>query len=282
MRPQTRIAPTPSGYLHFGNVYAFLHTQKLAMQHGLDLRLRIDDLDRRRFRKAYLEDIFAVLKILGITWTFGPANAADFLQNHRQGLRTALYEQFLKELRASGLVYACSCSRAELAGLSQYPGYCRQKGLSLDDPAYAWRLRVTESATVGMLSFDDRAQQYRVQEYTGDFVVRRKAEAAHEPSLPAYQLACVANDDHDGTTHIVRGQDLFVSSLQQLYLANAIGAKQFSQIRFEHHPLILDEHGEKLSKSAGDHQGKSILHSYPDGDRLRKAVEAVKPLGMNH
>lgn len=283
MKLQTRIAPTPSGYLHLGNIYAFLHTQQLAKAHGLLLRLRIDDLDRTRFRMAYVEDIFELLQLLGIRCELGPTDPADFLQNHQQKLRRPLYEQYLAALRASGLIYACSCSRAMLQGHVKYPGSCRNKHLSLDNPSYNWRLRVSASATVRMFDFGGGSTRYRVQEYTGDFVVRKKAEATETPPDPAYQLACVADDALYGTTHIVRGSDLFQSSVQQLYIAELSTALTFSRIHFEHHGLITAADGKKLSKSAGDSRARSLLQSYSDKSSLLAAVEALShSLKINH
>ncbi len=258
---RTRIAPTPSGFLHVGNVFAFLHTAQLAEEQGWRLRLRIDDLDRSRFRQAYLEDIFAILATLGIHWEEGPRDATDFLAHYRQELRLPLYQSYLQQLRDAGWVYACSCSRSQLAGYEQYPGTCRHKQLSLDDPNLPWRLRLPEDAAVQLLDLQGNPQPIRLAGLVGDPVVLRKAENGIR--WPAYQLACVADDVLYETTHIVRGKDLYDSTLIQLYLAQCLGLTAFTQIRFEHHPLLTTPDGRKLSKSAGDHKGRSLLEDYP-------------------
>ena len=267
---KTRIAPTPSGFLHEGNVYAFLRTAQLAEQHGWRLRLRIDDLDRSRFRQAYLEDVFAVLATLGIQWKDGPRDAADFLAHYRQELRLPLYQSYLQQLRDAGWVYACSCSRSQLAGHPHYPGTCRHKQLPLNDPNLHWRLRLPEDAAVQLLDLQGMAQTINLGGLLGDPVVLRKAENGIR--WPAYHLACVADDVLYETTHIVRGKDLYDSTLIQLYLAQCLGLTAFTQIRFEHHPLLTTPDGRKLSKSAGDHKGRSLLDFYPSQAALLALV----------
>lgn len=268
---RTRIAPTPSGFLHVGNLYAFLHTAQLAQQHGWRLRLRIDDLDRSRFRQAYLEDIFAVLRTLEIHWEEGPEDAADFVAHYRQELRMPLYQSYLQQLRDAGLVYACSCSRSQLAGQAHYTGTCRAKQHALDDPNLPWRLRLPEDAAVQLLDLNGDSQTIHLAGLLGDPVVLRKAENGIR--WPAYQLACVADDVWYETTHIVRGQDLYESTLIQLYLALCLGLTAFSQIRFEHHSLLTGPDGRKLSKSAGDHKGHSLLETQPNRAALMGLVE---------
>lgn len=274
----TRIAPTPSGYLHLGNSFAFLYTARLAQQHQLSLRLRIDDLDRSRYRDAYLNDIFALLRFLGLVWHQGPQQPADFLAHHRQILRLPLYNTYLEELRATGLVYACDCSRTAVRGRQlEQADPCRQRGLSLDAPQYSWRLHVPAGSRVALHDWEGKATDYVLDGLVGDFVVRRKAESDGEKPLPAYQLACVADDVLYETTHIVRGEDLFDSSLAQLYLAQLLAKKTFMDARFEHHPLLIAPDGTKLSKSAGDTNSTSLLHTFETNDALLEALVPLTP-----
>ena len=111
---RTRIAPTPSGYLHAGNAVNFLLTAELARLHGGSLLLRIDDLDAERARPEYLDDIFHSLEWLGIAWHEGPRDAADFQRNWSQRTRIGRYQVLLDQLRRGGHLYACTCSRKEL------------------------------------------------------------------------------------------------------------------------------------------------------------------------
>ncbi len=229
---KTRIAPTPSGFLHVGNILNFSLTAGLARQMGASILLRIDDLDRERVDAAFLEDIFETLRFLGIPWEEGPAEVVDFENNWSQVGRLPLYEEALRVLREMGVVYACSCSRAELARLggSGYPGTCRDRGISLDAPGMNWRLRTDGSELPAEMR---------------DFVVRKK------DGFPAYQLSSVVDDIHFGIDLVVRGEDLRASTAAQRYLASVSGVAEFERVRFVHHPLLMAEDGEKLSKSAG-------------------------------
>lgn len=253
-----------------GNLYAFLRTAQLARDNGWRLRLRIDDLDRSRFRQAYLEDIFAVLQTLGVQWEEGPRDAADFLAHYRQELRMPLYQSYLEQLREEGLVYACSCTRSQLAEHEHYPGICRNAGFSLDDPRFPWRLHLASDADVILYDLTGKFT-YVPLDHLGDPVVLRKAENGIR--WPAYQLACVADDVLYETTHIVRGIDLYESSLLQLYIAQKLGLTAFTNIRFDHHPLLTSPDGRKLSKSAGDHKGHSLLEAYPSREALLGLVQ---------
>jgi glutamyl-tRNA synthetase len=274
----TRIAPTPSGYLHLGNIYAFCYTAEKAAAQKLSLRLRIDDLDRSRFREAYLNDIFALLRLLGIDWQAGPQNAVDFHTHHRQILRLPLYNAYLDDLRATGLVYACGCSRTARNDRSPgQPDPCRERKYSLHDPQYAWRLHVPAGSRVRLHDWEGTPAHHVLDGRLEDFVVRRKAENRGEVPLPAYQLACVADDVLHETTHIVRGEDLFESSLAQLYIAQLLQKDVFSAARFVHHPVLKAADGSKLSKSAGDQRGRSLSERYPSRAALLQALAAVKP-----
>jgi glutamyl-tRNA synthetase len=239
---KTRIAPTPSGYLHIGNILSFSLTAAAARQTGASILLRIDDLDRERAELRYIEDIFDTLRFLGIPWNEGPVDAADFERNWSQMRRLSLYNEALDLLRRSGAVFACSCSRAQLAGASGYPGTCTDRGISLDAEGVNWRLR-TEALRVG-----ENLVELPVEMW--DFVVRKK------DGFPAYQLSSVIDDLHFGVDLVVRGEDLRASTAAQLYLADVLakagmpGAAAFKKIKFIHHPLLM-EGGEKLSKSAG-------------------------------
>jgi len=211
---KTRIAPTPSGFLHLGNVMSFLITADLAK--GAKILLRIDDLDRDRVEKEYVEDIFETLDFFGIDYDEGPRNYDEFENKWSQLHRLHLYNAALEKLRPH--VYACTCSRTQL--VEDNP--CRYKDLPLDTPNASWRVR------------------------NKDFIVRKK------DGFPAYQLSSVVDDLHFGIDLIVRGQDLWDSTQAQLYLAGLLEEPAFTNIQFFHHPLLEVVPGQKLSKSAGD------------------------------
>ena len=215
------------------------------------LRLRIDDLDSGRARPEYINDIFETLEWLGLDWDAGPRSPDDFGQNFSQRFRLDLYHGLLGQLQQTGLVYACDCSRTTIQSLSVngvYAGTCRDKHLPLHTPGAAWRIRVPEEVVVR--PNDSRrtstdSPRCRVAELMGDFVIRRK------DGIPAYQVASLADDLLHGINFIVRGADLLPSTAAQLYLAQLLGKQQFMETAFCHHPLLTDDAGHKLSKSAG-------------------------------
>jgi glutamyl/glutaminyl-tRNA synthetase len=261
---RTRLAPTPSGYLHAGNAWSFLLTWLLARSRGGKIHLRIDDLDAARFREEYLEDIFLSLRWLGLDWDSGPADPADFHAAHSQRLRREAYRSALTGL--DEIIYGCACSREQVKRASLaagrpgiYPGTCRDKGLpavpariwqsgkGIESPAreIALRLRVPGDAQVTLAEDGPGRLSLRPGEDIGDFVLwQRNGE-------PSYHLASVVDDQALGIDLVVRGRDLLPSTGAQAYLAERLGANGFTAARFRHHGLLLGPSGEKLSKSSG-------------------------------
>ncbi|WP_187263971.1 glutamate--tRNA ligase family protein [Pontibacter beigongshangensis] len=253
MKPQpaanikTRIAPTPSGYLHLGNALSFAITWALARKQNGTVVLRIDDLDNTRFRPGYLHNIFDTLQFMGIDYDEGPASPDDFLRNYSQHHRLPLYHDFLDQLLAKDLLYACPCSRSQIAALSPeglYPMTCRNLQVPLSEPGAAWRIHVPDHTIISFYDLLLR-ENYEVPlwEQMPDFVVRRK------DGIPAYQVASVCDDLQMGINLVVRGQDLLTSTAAQVFLAQCTGHTAFTNMRFLHHPLLLGSDGAKLSKS---------------------------------
>ncbi len=251
---KTRIAPTPSGFLHLGNVFSFALTAALAEKTGAKIVLRIDDQDAQRVNQAYIEDVFETLRFLDIPWQEGPKNAQDFAHYYSQTHRTEEYKNVLQKLRDADFVYACNCSRSQIQALGEagYPGTCRHKNLSLDAADVAWRLKTEESPRVKVTIYNQKSRDLKLPEQMRDMIVRRK------DGLPAYQLSSVIDDEMYGIDFIVRGEDLWPSTVFQLYLAQRIGAENFQKTVFFHHSLVLNERAEKLSKSAGSFSVKNM------------------------
>jgi glutamyl/glutaminyl-tRNA synthetase len=256
---KTRIAPTPSGFLHVGNILSFSLTAALARKNGASILLRIDDLDRERVSPEYVADIFETLRFLGIPWDEGPADAAEFESRYSQQHRMRLYREALRQLKDGGAVFACACSRSQLgrAGVEGvYPGTCRDKGLSPDALDVNWRLR-TEPGRVLRVKGALGGIEAVLPPEMRDFVVRKK------DGFPAYQLTSLVDDLYYGVDLIVRGEDLWPSTLAQQYLsyfldgaafrdgAVAMDGTAFRETSFYHHRLLSSPAGEKLSKSAG-------------------------------
>ena len=241
---KTRIAPTPSGFLHLGNVLSFAITAAMAEQAGAKILLRIDDLDRDRVRKEYVQDIFDTLDFLEIPWHEGPRNFEEYGSEFSQVHRLPLYNNVLDELKQNGQLFACTCSRAQAGGI--YAGTCRDKNIPFDEKGVSWRLKTDISHEIAVNTLNKGIIKTNLPAAMQDFVARKK------DGYPAYQLASVIDDLHFGVDLVVRGEDLWDSTLAQLYLAFALHAGTFQQATFYHHRLLAGKDGGKLSKSAGD------------------------------
>ena len=194
--------------------------------------LRIEDHDRHRSRAAYESAILQDLEWLGFV--------ADerFV---RQSERGAVYETALDQLRARGLVYACGCSRSEIADV-RYPGTCANKRLP-ESPGLGLRVRL-EPAVERFEDWVHGPQEQRPSEQCGDLLVRDR------DGHWTYQFAAVVDDWMQGVTLVVRGDDLLASTGRQIQLARLVGRD--GPPSFLHHPLVMKSPTQKLSKSDGD------------------------------
>ncbi len=137
---RTRLAPTPSGFLHVGNALNFLLTEALAKRAGGTILLRIDDLDAERVRPEYVQDIFDSLHWLDISWQEGPRNPAELADRWSQHLRLARYHTLLGQLRELGALYACDCTRQTVEHCK-----CVSRGLPFDKENVTWRFATSRS-----------------------------------------------------------------------------------------------------------------------------------------
>ncbi|WP_216727078.1 glutamate--tRNA ligase family protein [Hymenobacter siberiensis] len=238
----SRLAPTPSGFLHLGNAVNFVLTWLLTRQvvpgrAGGMLHLRIDDLDRARLRPAYLDNIFRVIDWLGIDYDHGPSGPDNFLRHHSQLLHLPDYNRVLRRLaQQPGLVQASQRTRT---GGPEAP-------VSLETPGAAWRAQVPAGTEIQFADGWQGETSVPLGALMPDFVVRKKDGVA------AYQVASVVDDLRLGTNLIVRGLDLQASSAAQLWLAVQLSettAFNRTQVHFFHHSLMTDAAGQKLSKS---------------------------------
>ncbi|MFM8239732.1 MAG: glutamate--tRNA ligase family protein [Actinomycetota bacterium] len=234
----TRYAPTPSGFLHAGNIANLEQTAELARQVGATVALRIDDADATRYRREYVDDVFRVLAVHELDWDLGPRDTDDFEANFSQRRKTEYYREVLLD---SGLTtYACTCSRStqRATPTGGCTAGCRGSGHEWRPADTALRVAVPPGTTI-----DVSGTAVRLDLEMGDFIVWRRDD------LPAYQLVSVVEDRDLGTTHIVRGADLLASSAAQIFLARALGADNVITATYVHHDLVLDAEGRKLSKS---------------------------------
>lgn len=199
------------------------------------LILRIDDIDRARVRDEYLEDIFKSLDWLGISYDQGPRGIDDFKKNFSQEARIEEYRSILQSICDE--IYACICSRSDILKQSpsgKYPGTCLSKKYKYIPHQTCLRLKTNQELALE------------------DFVVWTKEDRS------SYHLMSVVEDERDQVDLIVRGEDLQDSSKAQLYLAQKLNFYSFLKAKQIHHPLVLSETGEKLSKSKGDFALKSL------------------------
>lgn len=232
-----RFAPSPTGDLHLGSLLAAVGSFLSARASGGRWLVRIEDLDPPRVVPGAADRILRTLEAFGLWWDDEVA-----FQSHRHDL----YEAALARLTGLGMVYPCSCSRAELAsfalasdGEPVYPGTCR-RGPVRPDQATSIRFRVPDD--IASVEFQDMIQgphSQHVSKSVGDFVIRRKDR------LFAYQLAVVVDDASQGVTQVVRGADLLDNTPRQILLQRALGLPQPA---YGHLPLVTEPDGSKLAK----------------------------------
>lgn len=258
----TRIAPTPSGYLHLGNAYSFLLTKALAEKHGAKILLRIDDLDRERYKPEYVQDIFDTLDFLEIQIDQGPKNLLEMESSWSQLHRLPLYSEALEQLKQKKLTFACTCTRSQILQIDPrgaYLGQCLDRRLPLDRTEVAWRVNTLDADFLTYTAYPNQQKTELIPEEGTCYLIRKK------DGFPTYQLCSLIDDLHFGVDLIVRGQDLYPSTFAQLDLARLLGKDTFGQTTFYHHPLLKSIDQKKLSKSAGS---SSILHLREEGKTL--------------
>ena len=245
LNPVGRFAPTPSGRMHLGNVFAALVAWVSVRSRNGSLVLRMEDLDTQRTSEENAQILREDLLWLGLDWD---------LETEPQSKRSQVYDRYFEMLREKGLLYPCYCTRSQLHNVNAphqsdgtyvYPGTCRN--LSAQEQAAmgrapAWRVRVPEE----IWQVNDLGQglfTQNLQTQCGDFVVRR-ADGVY-----VYQLAVTVDDGEAGVTEVVRGMDLLGSAPRQMYLQSLFG---FPHPQYGHVPMLLAEDGRRLSKRDKD------------------------------
>ncbi len=233
-----RFAPTPSGRMHLGNVFAAMIAWLSVRSQKGSMILRMEDLDIQRTKPEYAQILRQDLMWLGLDWDE---------ETPPQSQRSQVYDRYFEMLMDRGLLYPCYCTRAQLHNVNAphlsdgtyvYPGTCRELTQPPPDRTPSWRLRVPrEQWTVR-----DRLQGIYTEDlstHCGDFVLRRS------DGLYVYQLAVTVDDGEAGVTEVVRGLDLLSSAPRQMYLQKLFG---FAHPEYGHVPLLLAPDGKRLSK----------------------------------
>ena len=245
LKPVGRFAPTPSGRMHLGNVFAALIAWLSVRSRDGEMVLRMEDLDTQRTSAEFAEILRDDLRWLGLTWD---------RETPAQSQRSVVYDRYFEILREKGLLYPCYCTRSQLHSVNAphlsdgtyvYPGTCRnltEGERAAFHRAPAWRVLVPDR----VWTVEDKVQgTYRCNLATecGDMVVRR-ADGVY-----VYQLAVTVDDGEAWVTEVVRGMDLLSSAPRQMYLQELFG---FPHPEYAHVPMLLAPDGRRLSKRDRD------------------------------
>lgn len=261
--PVFRFAPSPNGFLHLGHARSALLNFDLARKTGGRFLLRIEDIDATRCRPEYEAAIYEDLDWLGIRWE-QPVR--------RQSEHLGLYGEALARLAQEGLLYPAFESRAEIAQLVRekekagpwprdpdgapiYPGTARQRttaereAMVQSGVPYALRLDMPAAlARTGVLTWTEQGEGPGGE--AGEVVARpeqwRDVILARKETPTSYHLSVVVDDALQGVTHVVRGQDLFWATSVHRLLQELLGLPEPA---YRHHSLLMDQSGQKLSKS---------------------------------
>jgi glutamyl-Q tRNA(Asp) synthetase len=241
----TRFAPSPTGRLHLGHAFSAVLGHARPRETGGQFLLRIEDIDQTRSRPEFVDAIYQDVEWLGLDWDGEPLVQSE---------RTSAYAEALEQLQRSGLVYACYCTRADIAAAysaphgpagSAYPGTCR--GLP-DDPQrrdgrpHSWRLDAGKALALAgppqWTEQDGRRFTASAEDFDDVILARKDAPAA-------YHLACVIDDAATGVTLVVRAADLRDSTPIQRLLQMLLG---LPEPLYLHHPLVTHADGRRLAK----------------------------------
>ena len=240
-----RFAPTPSGRMHLGNVFAALVAWLSVRKDKGHMVLRMEDLDTQRTNGEFAQVLRDDLLWLGLNWDE---------ETQPQSQRSEIYREYFEKLEDLGLLYPCYCTRSQLHSVNAphlsdgtyvYTGTCRNltpQQQAAFGRAPAWRVMVPDQEW----TVKDRIQGIYAENlatHCGDFVVRR-ADGVY-----VYQLAVTVDDGLAGVTQVVRGMDLLSSAPRQMYLQSLFG---FSHPEYAHVPMLLAPDGRRLSKRDKD------------------------------
>ncbi|MDD4886016.1 MAG: glutamate--tRNA ligase [Thiomonas sp.] len=274
-RVRTRFAPSPTGFIHLGNIRSALYPWAFARHHGGDFILRIEDTDTERSSDEAVQVILQAMDWLGLDYDEGP---------YYQMQRMPRYRDVLAQLRQAGLVYPCYMSTADLDALRERQLAAKQKprydGTWRPEPGKilppipegvqpVWRFKTPTTGVVAWHDFVKGRVEIRNDELD-DLVVARP------DGTPTYNFCVVVDDIDMAITDVIRGDDHVNNTPRQLHIFQALGAKP---PRYAHLPTVLNDQGEKLSKRNG---AKSVLQYRDEGYLPEAVVNYLARLGWSH
>ena len=250
-----RLAPTPSGYLHEGNIKTFQVAMLRARNAQGKLFLRMDDLDSARCKQEYYDACVEDLRSVGLSWDKLP-DLQELEGIYRQSYRKQFYDVALQQLIKTGLIYPCNRTRREIrkAGIKSHSGeeylfpekWRGRYDNQTDDHNpinQNWRIATNRGERITFRDGKLGELNFEIGKDFSDFLVWRK------DGIPAYEFATVVDDHLMGITEIVRGEDLLVSSARQCLLFDVL---KYTRPKFFHSELLLDTKARKISKSSRD------------------------------
>ena len=280
---RTRFAPSPTGFMHLGNLRSALYTYLYAKRHGGSFILRIEDTDQSRYVEGAVDVIYNTLRDIGMQWDEGPDVGGDY-GPYVQSQRKDMYLPYAKQLVEAGKAYYCFCTKEELdsrrgaaeaeGAVWKYDKHCDslsreevQRRLAAGEP-YVIRQNVP---TAGEASFDDVIYGHIAVDCAElDDMILIKADG-----MPTYNFANVVDDHTMGITHVMRGNEYLASTPKYNLLYEAFGWEKPVYI---HMTPIMRDAQHKLSKRDGD----AYYEDYLSKGYLREAiVNYVALLGWN-
>lgn len=254
---RTRFAPSPTGYMHIGNLRTALYTYLIAKKLGGTFILRIEDTDQERYVADAVDLIIRTMQEVGLAYQEGPGVGGPY-GPYVQSERRDLYQRYAEELVAKGGAYPCFCSKERLDQLRedcraknqsfQYDRHCRRlssvevKKLKAEGRTYVVRQAIPESGRTlvqdliyGEIGFDNQTLE--------DGVLLKS------DGFPTYNFANVVDDHLMQITHVVRGNEYISSSPKYDLIYQALGWKI---PHYVHLPPIMRDATHKLSKRDGD------------------------------
>ena len=263
----TRFAPSPNGSLHLGHAFSAITAHDIAKDRGGKFLLRIEDIDGVRSLPAKPDEFRRDLEWLGLEWNEVPA----------QSTRLETYEAFARDLLRRGYLYPCTCTRKDIMKLQPrlgpegavYPGTCKGRALDPLKPA-ALRLDVDRAmADLPELFWEDETNGTEIADPRpfGDVILVRKDAPA------SYHLAATIDDASDNVTLVTRGQDLYAMTHIHRVLQELFG---LPVPIWHHHPILLGEDGEKLSKRRNSPSLAERRAAGEDGRALAEQLRSGK------
>ena len=268
-----RLAPSPTGALHLGNVRTFMIAWLRARSQGGRVVFRMEDLDHPRDKPGAAEAAAEELRWLGFDWD----------EEHVQSERRETYREALGRLKEAGLVYPCVCSRKDVEAAQSaphsgeqlfYPGTCRGRFSTWAEAAKVrppcWRFRVQEGTVVSFADVFAGPYEQDVSRSLGDFPLARDEDGA------GYTLAVVVDDAAMGVTEVVRGDDLLPATPAQMLVQRALGLPTPA---YCHVPLAVGPDGRRLAKRHGDTRISSFRAAGWSAERLIGFIAASCGMG---